>query len=123
MSLSLMITCSYRASRSICTRLLTLPEVPSRSRHSTSRIAHVGKLRPQPLDLANSRIVQAAHAEDNLKVARILLPAMAHQTRIHARIDTLHRLQDRDIRRKSALELLPPPVMREAPAPHNASSR
>ena len=41
-SLSLISTCSYRASRSICTRLLTLPDVPSRSRHSTSRIAHSG---------------------------------------------------------------------------------
>ena len=85
----------YRAWRSIWIRLLTLPEVPSRSGQTISRIVAVGKLRPQPFDLADGRIVQAADAKQNFEVARILLPAVAGEARVHVRVHALQRLQNR----------------------------
>ncbi len=41
---------------------------PFAALHQSNRT--LGKLRPQPLDLAYSRIVETAHAEDDLKACR-----------------------------------------------------
>ena len=72
------------------------------------------KLRPKPLDLANSRIIKIAHTKDDLKATRILLPAMTRQTRIHPRIDAFHRLQNRYVGSETILQLPLEPVVSEA---------
>ena len=81
-----------------------------------------GELRAQPLDLGDGGVVQAAHAEQDLELARVLLAAVAHQAGVQARVHALHRLQDADVRRKrravcSCAQAPPPGVLEVARAP------
>ncbi len=81
---------------------------PLRTHHQPNRALR--KLRPQSFNLRDRRVIDRTHPKQNLKPSPEFLPAMTHKSVIHPLIDTLHRLQNRNIRRKLPSCNLPPPL-------------
>ena len=92
MSLSFTIRYSWRASRTICARLLTLVFAPRFSRQTIKRIARCGNSAFSCSTSLNRGIVCIADPEDNL-VFRIILQTMTAEAFIHLGIGATERLE------------------------------